>query len=126
MLDEGKGPLNYGRVLRRPLEPDASVAMMLDALPDLTSLLGRDQVRVLLQLGVAHGERGRLALLDAAAADDAARVRAEAHSLRGAVAPFGVASLAALLKRVEEGDAPVVEADAALIEFVAACRAALA
>lgn len=101
--------------------------MILPALADLEALLGVEQCRTLLRLGVTHGEQGRAALADAWTAGDDARLRAEAHALRGAVAPFGVADLAALLARVEAGN-PVApgEVDAAMAAFVAACRAALA
>lgn len=100
--------------------------MILNALPDLDALLGREKRDALLRLGVAHGEQGRAALAAALAAGDRARVAAEAHRLRGAVAPFGAEALVALLKRVEFGEAVAAdEVDAGMAAFVDACRAAL-
>lgn len=98
--------------------------MILHALSDLQSLLGREQRDLLLRLGVTHGARGRAAFAEAAA--DPARLRAEAHALRGAVAPFGASELVALLLRVEKGEAVAAsEVDAAIATFVAACETAL-
>lgn len=99
---------------------------ILTALPDLEALLGRAQRDQLLRMGVIHGERVRTAIADGLAAGDDARVRTEAHRFRGAVAPFGAAALADLLRRVEGGEGvPGTEVDAAVADFVAACRAAL-
>lgn len=100
--------------------------MILDALPDLEALLGREQRDTLLRLAVTHGERSRGVLADALAVGDLARMKAEAHALRGAVAPFGAAGLQALLRRVESGATEAAAAvDAEVAAFVLACRAAL-
>lgn len=101
--------------------------MILDQLDQLDALLGRTARDRLLALGVTHGEQGRAALAAAFSADDGAGVRAEAHRLRGAVAPFGVPALVAMLERVETvGDVPAGEIDAGVAAFIQACRAALA
>lgn len=100
--------------------------MTLDALTGIGELLGRDGRNQLLRLGVTHGERARAALANALATGDDARARSEAHGLRGAVAPFGAAELAALLRRVEDGEpVPAGEVDASVAAFVTACRTAL-
>ena len=101
--------------------------MILDQLGQLDALLGRARRDVLLGMGVTYGEGARATLAAALAAEDRTRVRLEAHRLRGAVAPFGVQSLVALLQQLETtGAVGAAEIDAALAEFVDACRAALA
>ena len=100
--------------------------MILDQLDSLETLLGRAGRDRLLALGVLHGEEGRIALARAFASGNTAQVRAQAHRLRGAVAPFGAAALVALLLRVETaGDVPAGEIDEALAALVEACRRAL-
>ncbi|HEU0045676.1 hypothetical protein [Sphingomonas sp.] len=99
--------------------------MVLDALPDLEALLGREQRDMLLRLGVTHGERARVAIAEAFVRGDVRGVKSEAHALRGAVAPFGVGDLVASLAKAEKGDMVAREVDAAIASFVAGCRAAL-
>lgn len=92
-------------------------------LADLDALLGRAQRDTLLRLAITHAERS----LEVIEGGDLAAARAEAHGLRGAVAPLGADALVAALRDVELGTAPVTPALRAEVErFTAACRAALA
>ncbi len=94
-----------------------------DRLADLDALLGREQRDRLLRMAIDHAERS-LAVIENA---DPAVARAEAHGLRGAVAPLGADVLAAALRDLELGGvAPGLELRAEVERFVAACRAALA
>lgn len=100
--------------------------MILETLPDIEALLGREQRDALLRLAVVHAEDARTAIARALATGDGARARSETHRLRGAVGPFGVPALADLLRRSESGDrVPPSKVDAGIDAFVAACRAAL-
>lgn len=102
-------------------------AMILETLPDIEALLGREQCDDLLRLAVDHAEQSRAAIAAALAAGDGPAARAETHRLRGAVAPFGVPELADLLRRSESGETlPEGAVDAGVDAFVAACRGALA
>lgn len=90
---------------------------------DLDALLGRAQRDTLLGMAITHAERS----LGVIEGGDVAVARAEAHGLRGAVAPLGADLLVAALRAVELGETPVTPALRAEVErFVAACRAALA
>lgn len=100
--------------------------MTLEALADIEALMGREGRDRLLHLGIDHGERARAAIAAAVRAGDAGTAKQEAHGLRGAIAPFGAPALADLLQRFEAGETDLAGAvDAAVADFVGACRAAL-
>lgn len=92
-----------------------------DIARDLDQLLGREQRDVLLHMAIDHVERSLAVIATAGQAT----ARGEAHALRGAVAPLGADVLAALLARVEAGEAGLLGAlSGAATAFIAACRAA--
>lgn len=63
----------------------------------------RDRLLIML---ADQARRAPAEIADALAAGGLERARAEAHALRGALGAFGAERLAAVLHRIEHGDAP--------------------